>query len=107
MAEKILKCSISLYGKQYPYILKSIDKKTIHLECRAAALSQQFSTEDIAGILMDLPEFILEEKEHKENKSSVVRFRATPEEKKKIEKIALEKGYLSVSSYLIDLALKN
>lgn len=96
---------ITLNNKKYAYILKPIDKEVTFVECKAANIAQEFLNEDIPQLLIDLPNLILAEKKYKEQQSDVIRFRVSPEDKKEIEKKAVEAGYASVSSFLRSLAL--
>ncbi|MFC1616490.1 hypothetical protein ACFL21_05085, partial [Patescibacteria group bacterium] len=68
---------------------------------------QEFLNEDIPALLNDLPNLIIAEKNYNKQQSEMIRFRVTPEDKKRIEKHAIKKGYTSLSSFLRDLALKN
>jgi len=104
---KNIKYFITIGNKKYFYTLKPAKKGLTLVECEAANIKQEFLNEDIPGLLNDLPELILAEKKHKNQQSGLIRFRIAPEDKKQIEKIALTKGYTSVSGYLRDLALGN
>jgi len=77
------------------------------VECQAANIKQEFLNEDIPELLNDFPNLIIAEKKYKKQQSELIRFRISPEDKKQIEKIAVTKGYTSVSGYLRDLALGN
>lgn len=99
--------SITLNNKKYLYTLKPSGKNATFVECEAANIAQKFLNEDIPGLLSDLPHLILAEKKYKQQQSEMIRFRVTVEDKKTIEKKAIQKGYASISSYLRDLALKN
>jgi len=100
-----MKHFITVNNKKYYYNLKKKSKNTTLLECEAANLAQEFLNEDIPALLNDLPSLILAERDYKEQQSQVIRFRVSPEDKKKIEAKALKKGYSSTSSFLRDLAL--
>ena len=101
-----IKHYITLNNKKYFYTLKSCGNSTI-VKCDAAKISQEFLNEDVPALLNDLPNLILSEKEYKKQQSEVIRFRISTEDKKRIEKKAIKKGYTSVSSFLRDLALGN
>jgi len=105
--KKILKHYITMNNKKYFYTLKRVDKISSFVECEAANVSQPFLNADIPELLNDLPNLILAEKDYHKQQSEMIRFRVTPEDKKQIEKQALQKGYQSVSSFLRDLALGN
>ncbi|MBU1992354.1 MAG: hypothetical protein ABH856_02290 [Patescibacteria group bacterium] len=101
---------ITVGNKKYVYTLRSykdeIFEDGIFFECNAANIAQPFLREDIPALLVDLPELILEEKRYRAEQKEIIRFRVAPEDKKAIEKKAVQKGYASVSSFLRDLALK-
>lgn len=99
---------ITVNNKRYKYILsKTFRRNVIHFECPAAAIGQDFLSEDIPALLIDLPELILAEKRYRAGQKDTIRFRISVEDKKMIEKKAFKKGYKSVSSFLRDLALKS
>ena len=104
---KNIKYFITIGNKKYFYTLKPAKKGSTLVKCEAANMKQEFLNEDIPGLLNGLPELILAEKKYKTQQSELIRFRITPEDKKQIEKIAITKGYTSVSGYLRDLALGN
>lgn len=99
--------SITLNHKIYPYTLKKIDQDTSFVECKAANIAQEFLNDDLPNLLHDLPQLILAEKIYHKQQSQLIRFRVTPEDKQRIEKQALKKGYRTVSKFLRDLALAN
>lgn len=103
----MLKHYITINNKKYHYILKPAQKGTTLVECKAANIKQEFPNEDVPELLNDLPNLILAEKKYKKQQSEMIRFRISPEDKKQIEKIAVKKGYNSISGYLRDLALGN
>jgi len=102
---KNLKHYITINNKKYFYTLNPSKKGTTLVECEAANIKQEFPNEDIPELLNDLPNLILAEKKYKKQQSEMIRFRISPEDKKQIEKIAVKKGYNSISGYLRDLAL--
>jgi len=61
--------------------------------------------EDIPWLLQDLPNLILAQKKYNEECSTVIRFRVSPSDKKRIEQNSLQKGYTSVSGYMRDIAM--
>lgn len=103
---KELKHFLTLHNKKYFYTIKPLNKKSSFLVCEGANIAQEFLNEDIPQLLNDLPSLILAEKEYVEKQSEIIRFRVTTEDKKRIEKSALDNGYDSISSYLRHLALK-
>jgi len=100
-----LKHYITLNNKKYFYTLKDTDGKTTFVKCDAAGVDQKFLNEDVPALLNDLPNLILAEKEYIKRQSEVIRFRISSEDKKRIEKKAVQKGYTSISGFLRDLAL--
>ena len=97
---------VTLNNKKYSYSLKKLDKNKIFVECRGANIAQEFLSEDIPDLLIDLPDLILVEKQYKEGQAEVIRFRLTADDKKMILEKAYKKGYKTVSSFLRYLALK-
>lgn len=104
--KKALKHYITLNNTKYFYTLKETANQTTFIECEAAKISQDFPNEDVPELLIDLPDLILAEKKYKKQQDEIIRFRISAEDKKRIEKKALQKGYTSISSFLRDLALK-
>lgn len=102
-----IKHTVTLNHKRYPYSLKRIDQNISLVECKAANISQEFLNADIPGLLNDLPQLILAEKNYHKQPNQMVRFRVTSEDKQQIEKRALKQGYQTVSEFLRDLALGN
>lgn len=105
--KKSVKNFILINNKKYFYSLRPSRKNTSFLECGAAHIAQEFLNEDIPNMVYELPNLILAEKEYKNKQSQVLRFRVSSQDKRRIEKIAFQKGYNSVSRYLRDLALGN
>ncbi|MFA5855617.1 MAG: hypothetical protein WC846_05100 [Candidatus Gracilibacteria bacterium] len=105
MPQKSLKHSITLNNKKYFYILKSKDKSTTFVECEAAKINQPFLNEDIPNLLLDLPKLIFAEKEYQKNREEVIRFRVSAEDRKAIEKVAVGKGFKTMSGFLRHAAL--
>jgi hypothetical protein len=99
------KASITVKNKVYPYTLEKTISGTIHLIAKDARINQEFLSEDVSEIILDLPNLIIAEQEYNQNQSGVIRFRVSGSDKARIEKKAVEKGYDSVSGYLRDLAL--
>ena len=100
-----LKYFVTLNNKKYFYTLKPFDQESTLFECEGADISQTFLHEDIPALLIDLPNLILAEKEYQKKQEQVIRFRVSTEDKKAIERKAAQKGYLSTSAFLRDLAL--
>lgn len=105
--EILTKHFIAINNKKYFYTLKPASKNTTIIACKDANISQEFPNEDVVNLLNDLPNLIIAEKKHKKQQSETIRFRVSSNDKKMIEKKALQTGYSSVSSYLRDLALGN
>lgn len=91
---------IKVNNKKYPYILQSKSGDVVFVECKAAKISQDFLKEDIGGLLIDLPNLILAEKEYSKKASELIQLRVTPKNKRDIEKRALKEGFDSVSAYV-------
>ncbi len=102
-----IKHYLTVHNKKYAYTIEKIDADTSFVSCESASISQAFLNEDIPALLTDLPNLILAEKSYHDQTSHVIRFRVTLEDKKQIEKLALKKGYQSVSGFLRDVALKS
>ncbi len=98
--------TIRVNNKKYEYTISpSEDEECYYFVCEAAGVSQDFLKEDIPALLVDLPEFIIEELEYKKKQDNVIRFRVSVDEKKAIYKRAVKAGYANVSGFLRDLAL--
>lgn len=100
------KASITLKNKIYSYSLEKTASGTIHFIAKDACIDQEFLPEDLAEIILDLPNLIMAEQNYKQKQSDVIRFRVSGEDKARIEKKAIEKGYDSVSGYVRHLALQ-
>ena len=103
---KKINSNITVNNKKYKYSLQEKRGGVIFVECKDANIAQNFLTEDVTNLLMDLPSLIIAEKEHSKKQSEVVRFRISPEDKSKIEKRAVKEGYNSLSNYMRHLALR-
>ena len=97
---------VTVQNKKYPYTITKRKDNIVYIECVAAKVAQEFLAEDVADLLIDLPNLIVAEREYQERQSDVLRFRVTAQDKQKIEKRAVAEGYASVSEYLRQLALK-
>lgn len=97
--------TITVQNKKYSYSLEKRKANLVYVECVAANIAQEFLAEDIADLLIDLPNLIVAEKEYQSRQSDVVRFRVSTEDKKRIEKKATQEGFASVSEYIRSLAL--
>jgi hypothetical protein len=96
---------VTVKNRRYTYHLERVDGETVHVSCPAAGIDQDFAKEDIAELLEDLPQWIVDFQEQKA-KEAVMRFRVSPEQKKEIEKKAHARGFDSVSAYLRHRALQ-
>ena len=103
--KKKITASIIVNNKKHNYSLEEKSKDTIFVECRDANIAQEFLAEDVAALLIDLPNLIIAEKEHSKKQTEVVRFRISSTDKSKIEKKAVKEGFGSVSDYMRYLAL--
>lgn len=100
------KASVTVKNKVYPYTLEKTKTGTIRLVAKAARIDQEFLSEDLADVILDLPNLILAEQDYDRKHSDVIRFRISGSDKARIEKKAIAKGYNSISGYLRDLALR-
>ena len=103
---KKITSTITIQNKKYEYSLTERKDGIIFVECKAANIAQDFPAEDIANLIIDLPDLIIAEKNHNKNQSEVIRFRITHKDKSLIEKKAIQEGYRSVSDYIRHLALQ-
>ena len=103
---KKVKSNITINNKKYNYSLEKRKNGVIFVECKDANISQEFLAEDVASLIIDLPNLIIAEREHVKKQSEVIRFRISATDKSKIEKKAVKNGYESVSYYMRSLALK-
>jgi hypothetical protein len=99
------KATITVKNKMYPYTLEKTTSGTVRLVSKDARIDQEFLSEDVSEIILDLPNLIIAEQEYERKQSDVIRFRVSGVDKARIEKKAMEKGYDSVSGYIRDLAL--
>lgn len=74
---------------------------------RAAGIDQEFLSEYVSEVILDLPNLIMNEQQYKMKQSDVIRFRVSGTDKAKIEKKAIAKDYDSISKYLRDVALNS
>ena len=100
------KATITVKNKMYPYTIERVDAKTIHFVSKDARIDQEFLSEDVSELILDLPNLIIAEQEYNKKRSDVIRFRVSREDRARIEKKAIKKGYDSVSGYVRDLALQ-
>lgn len=108
MNKRFAKHYITVKNKRYSYFIKpSFEKGCVFFECMAANISQDFLKEDIAALLVDLPELILEEIKYRVEQKQIIRFRVSVQDKYLIEKKAVQHGYSTVSGFLRDLALNS
>jgi hypothetical protein len=82
---------ITINNKKYQYSLQEKKKGVIFVECADANIAQEFLSEDVVSLLIDLPNLIIAEKEHIKNQSEVIRFRISSTDKNRIEKKLLRK----------------
>lgn len=98
--------NITVNNKKYKYTLQKKKGGSIFVECKDAKIAQEFLAEDVAGLLIDLPNLIIAEKEYNNKQSEVIRFRISAKDKSKIEGKAVKEGYGSLSDYIRHLALR-
>jgi len=101
-----VKGKIAVNNKNYPFIMIEVDKETVHFECDGAGVNQKFHIEDIGGLFLALPTFVIEEQQYRAKNKQVLRFRVSQEEKKNIMKKALKKGYKTASAFLRAISLE-
>lgn len=101
------KASVTVKNKIYPYTLERVRRGVVRLVSKDANIDQEFLSEDVSELLLDLPSLILAEKAHKESQSDVIRFRVSSKDKRRIEEKATRAGYSSLSGYIRDCALKS
>jgi len=101
---KKIVASITINNKKHTYSLEEKRRGIVFVECKDANIAQNFLAEDVASLLIDLPNLIIAEKEHIKKQSSVIRFRVSSKDKEKIERKAVKEGYDSVSDYMRFLA---
>ena len=99
------KATITIKNKQFPYTLEKMSSGNIRIVSKDAKINQEFLSEDVSEIILDLPNLIIAEQSYASNQSNVIRFRVSMKDKERIEKKAIAKGYRTVSGYLKDLAL--
>jgi hypothetical protein len=97
--------NIQVNNKKYPFFIQELNKEEVYFKCDGAGADQEFHINDIGGLILALPDFIIEEQEYRAKNKQVLRFRVSKQEKKNIMKNALKKGYDNVSAFLRDLAL--
>ena len=80
------------------------------LVCESADIRERFPNDEIPRILAQLPRLISDRAaalREEEAQSEVLRFRVTPNEKRRIEEVALAAGFDTVSAYLRAVALND
>ena len=92
--------NITINNKKHTYSLEKKRCGIIFVECKDANIAQEFLAEDVAGLLINLPNLIIAEKEHTKKQSNLIRFRVSSKDKEKIEKKAVKEGHGSVSDYM-------
>jgi len=98
--------NITVNNRKYKYILEEKKCGIIFVECKDANIAQDFLAEDVASLLIDLPNLIIAEKSYNKKQSEVVRFRVSSVDKSRIERKAVKEGYESLSEYIRHVALK-
>lgn len=89
---------------RYEYTLEKISDEVIHFTCEKLGMDEEFLQEDVANLIMDLPNIANNLKNYEKNKVTV-KFRVTPVEKQRILENATQKGYKNTSDFVRELAL--
>jgi len=89
---------------RYEYSLEKINNEIVRFKCEKLGMDEEFLFEDIAQLIMDLPNIATNLKNYEKNKVTV-KFRVTPTEKQKIIQSATSKGYKSTSDFVRERAL--
>ncbi len=101
--------SILVNNRKYDYqLLPEIEdgENVTRVICDKINVNQTFLNEDIPEFLVDLPELILDEIEfERSQKTTYIRVRVTPEEKLKIQKNSLKKGFKNTSEFVRSMAM--
>ena len=97
--------TITVQNRKHSYTLSQKRGRVTYVECLSAGVSQNFPSEDVPALLIDLPNLIIAEKEHNKRHSEIIRFRVSDKDKKEIEKRAMKNGFNSISEYMRDVAL--
>jgi len=100
---KKINANITVNNKRYSYSLEDRGRGVVFVECIAANIKQKFLAEDVAKLLLDLPNLIIAEKKFTDTQSEIIRFRISSRDKKRIEKKAVIEGYDSLSDYMRNL----
>src|SRR3989339_1852581 len=98
MQKSTLTCFLTANNKKYKYVIEKNHNESTYIECKAANLAQEFLNEDLPNVIFSLPALILVNKKESKKKE-VIRFRVSSEEKKIIQKKALERGYSTLSAF--------
>lgn len=97
-------CYIKIKNKYYPFTIELVDQQVTIFTCDMAGIPrQEFATEDVPQLIIDLPELIQEEQDFRSKQNDMVRFRISGQEKSEMEKLAVKKGYRTLSAFLRDL----
>ncbi len=97
--------SVTIKQKVYHYTLEKTQAGAIRMISKDAKIDQEFLTEDVSELILDIPSLIIAEQKYVQTSSDVIRFHVTTQDRKKIEKRAVAKGYTSISSYVRAVAL--
>lgn len=102
---KKVSATITVQNKRHEYSLEERGNGVVFVVCKDANIAQEFPTEDVAALLIDLPNLLIAERDYKNAQSETIRFRISSEDKSRIERRAIKNGYTSVSEYMRSLAL--
>ena len=81
---------ILLNNKKFEYSLKKSGNNITLVVCPAAKINQEFLNEDIANLIINLPNLILAEQVYNK-KNTTLQIRLSSDEKRKVQSNALKK----------------
>ncbi len=89
---------------RYEYSLEKINEEVIRFKCEKLGMDEEFLLEDIANLIMDLPNIANNLKTYEKGKVTI-RFRVTPTEKQRIIQTASHNGYRNTSDFVRECVL--
>jgi hypothetical protein len=99
--------AVKVAGKLYDYEMESVykyDADMIQFVCDGAGIGQAFLPEDIASLMQELPDMIIEEQAYRMKKSTRMSLRIQKVDKIEIQKRATEEGK-SMTEFILSRAL--
>lgn len=100
---------IKFKGKYLEYFLDEFDSETWKITVPSLDFKTYYPKEIFQEFLAEfddiLENFLELKKEEKQSKETVCRFRVTRDEKKRIDKLAMKKGFKNTSEFLRKLVL--